>query len=245
MKVTSRYIGRLGNNMFQLAAAIGYAKKYGYEWASEPRNDEVPGWFDFFDLPISKPPMRSYQCHDPKQFNYKSIPNQGSIRLVGFFQSEKYFAHCADYIKSIFRLVPCHLYDYCSIHVRRGDYVKYARSFPPTRLSYIDKAMKEMTDRGVKKFMVFSDDIGWCKENIKGVEYSEGYNEYADLCRMASCSNHIIANSSFSWWGAWLGVNPDRHVISPSHKNWFGSENGVTKAIGSPKDIIPDRWQQI
>ena len=245
--VTARYIGRLGNNMFQLAAAIGYARHYGYTWKSEPKNDEVPEWFSYFpNLPIGLARSNSYQCHAPNTFNYKLIPNQGSTRLMGFFQSEKYFVHCKEEVKEVFKLpVTIGYQDYCSIHVRRGDYVKYAAHFPPTSLNYLRLAMKEMKSRGVKKFIVCSDDINWCKKNMDGVEFSEGLNPFEDMALMASCGNHIITNSTFSWWAAYLGVNPDRHVISPSHSAWFGPKNGVTLAIGSPKDIIPDNWQQI
>lgn len=252
--VSSRYIGRLGNNMFQVAAAIGYANLYGCKWQCNPTNPEVPGWFDFFpNLPRGNPPGNSYQCHDPKTFNFKKIPFQGSVQLMGFFQSEKYFKHCEDEVKEVFKLpVTEGMEEFCSIHVRRGDYVQYSADFPPITTEYISAAIREMmTGKGVTKFIVFSDDIPWCKKNIfsfgKGVElkFSEGRNEFEDMALMASCGNHIIANSSFSWWGAWLGVNRERHVISPRHKDWFGPNNGVTKAIGVPKDLIPDRWQQI
>lgn len=247
MKVSSRYIGRLGNNMFQLAAAIGYARNYNGMWVSETHNEEVPNFYKFFpDLPRGIAGGQTYQCHDPSTFNYKKIPNLGNCRLMGFFQSEKYFEHCKEEVKEVFKLPITEGYlDYCSIHVRRGDYVKYASSFPPTPLSYITKAIQRMRVNGYRKFIVFSDDIAWCKANIPGMEYSEGRNEFQDMALMASCGSHIIANSTFSWWGAYLGCNPDRKIISPSHKCWFGSKNGVTMAIGTPKDIIPDNWEQI
>lgn len=246
MIVTSRYIGRLGNNMFQLAAAIGYARRYGGEWRSLAQNEECPEFYNYFpNLPTSPPRGRAYQCHDPSTFNYKPIKNQGSVNLMGFFQSLKYFEHCQDEVKEVFKLpVNPDMYQYCSIHVRRGDYVKYKDSFPPVSLRYISAAMATMKADGVDKFMVFSDDIEWCKANIKGVEFSQG-NPFEDMANMASCSNHIIANSSFSWWGAYLGINPDKHIISPSACTWFGKKNGVTMAIGTPKDLIPDGWQQI
>lgn len=244
--VTSRYIGRLGNNMFQLAAAIGYATRFGYTWKSSDVNNEVPDWFNYFpDLPRSRSGGRSYQCHDPKTFNYKPIPHMGGCTLMGFFQSLKYFDHCQDEVKEVFKLpIISGMEEYCSIHVRRGDYVQYKKSFPPVTINYINKAIKEMKKRGVKKFIVFSDDIKWCKSHIKNVEFSSG-TPFEDMSKMASCGNHIIANSSFSWWAAYLGINPDRHIITPSHKTWFGKDNGVVQAIGYPKDIIPDGWQQI
>jgi len=99
------------------------------------------------------------------------------------------------------------------------------------------------------KFLVFSDDIQWCKENIKSnpwhdIEFSEGRNELQDLSLMASCGHHIIANSTFSWWGAYLGHNPTKIVISPSHKrgNWFGLESGIKQDC---IDLLPSDWIQI
>jgi hypothetical protein len=165
---------------------------------------------------------------------------------MGFFQSLKYFEHCQDEVKEVFKLPRTDgLQSYVSIHVRRGDYVKYAKSFPPVTLDYIHKAMTRMKYYGFTNFMVFSDDINWCKANIKGVKYSAGNNAFEDMSLMASCGNHIISNSTFSWWAAYLGINPDRHIISPSHKSWFGTGNGVVQAIGYPKDIIPEGWEQI
>jgi hypothetical protein len=244
---TARYIGRLGNNMFQLAAAIGYANRYKCRWASVPNNEEVPDFYNYFpNLPRFRAPNSSYQCHDPKTFNYKPIKFQGSVNLMGFFQSEKYFEHCKDEVKEVFKLpVTEGMQDYTSIHVRRGDYIKYKESFPPVTLNYIRSAITEMKIRGHKKFMFFSDDINWCRQNFSGVEFSTGKNPFEDMALMASCGNHIISNSTYSWWGAYLGVNPDRHIISPSHKSWFGRGNGVVMAIGAPKDIIPEGWQQI
>lgn len=235
--------------MFQIAAAIGYAKSYGYRWRGDSENKEVPGWYSFFPkIPRGHLTGNRILAHDPRDFNFKQFRNVGNCQLHGFFQSYKYFAHCEDEVKEVFSLPRTEGYlDYCSIHVRRGDYVKYRGSFPPVSVEYIQKAMSEMKNKGIKKFIVFSDDINWCKQHVRGngIEYSEGKNEFEDLSLMASCGNHITANSTFSWWGAWLGINPNKHVISPSHKSWFGRNNGVVQAIGYPKDIIPDNWQQI
>jgi len=233
--------------MFQIAAAIGYAKRFGYQWRGEPVNHEVPRWYDFFPhIPKGGLTGQPHCAHDGKDFNFKSIPNYGTCQLHGFFQSLKYFEHCQDEVREVFKLpVTEDMQECCSIHVRRGDYVEYAADFPPVTENYIKQAIFQMRERGVKKFMFFSDGMNWCRAKFPNLEYSEGRNEYEDLALMASCGNHIIANSTFSWWGAYLGVNPDRHIISPSHKSWFGSKNGVVKALGAPKDIIPNGWQQI
>jgi hypothetical protein len=93
-----------------------------------------------------------------------------------------------------------------------------------------------MKSKGYEKFMVFSDDIDWCKQNFIGDEYifSEGQKNYQDLIMMSGCQSHIIANSSFSWWGAWLGNNSQKSIIAPS--NWFGPKGP------SNYEIIPTNW---
>ena len=266
--VVAKHIGRLGNNMFQIAAAIGYAKKYGYEWAADPSNGHGEPYSSihtsFPNLPKSTPsgvrfhehPNRFCNIHnkhlDECHFNYHDIPNLGpDVILSGFFQSWKYFEHCKEEVKQIFKLEHIPGYeDYVSIHVRRGDYVQHAGSFPPITVGYIHEVIYQIDSRigHSKKLIFFSDDIQWCKDNFtfidRVVEYSEDRNELQDLSLMASCGHHIIANSTFSWWGAYLGHNPNRIVISPSCENgsWFGPTAGVKHAV---VDLLPPEWIQI
>lgn len=243
--VTCRFIGRLGNNMFQAAAVIGYAKKNGVPWFIPSLNRESPGFYGFFPEfqlknHLNNRSLQVHNCGHPNQFNFQRLPYWPTgISLHGFFQSLKYFDHCQGTIKKYFKLNTVKGYeDYVSIHVRRGDYVQHAAHFPPLTMPYISQAMAQFPDR---KFLVFSDDIPWCQANIPGGEYPNG-DELADLSLMASCSDHIIANSTFSWWGAYLGINPKRKIISPHHTQWFGRHNGVKKP---PIDLIPDGWEQL
>lgn len=246
--VTYQPIGRLGNQMFQLAAAIGYARKYNAQYFAPYDTKEVPGFHTFFNVrKYDGNEFRRYNQADPSQFNYSPIPEfKHGVKLVGFFQSEKWFEGAHDEIRKVFHL-NIQPIDAVSIHVRRGDYVVHANSFPPVNDDFLIKAMSKA---GGNKFIFFSDDIKWCQDfahrsfspfdNID-ISFSEGRNEIEDLSLMASCSHHIIANSTFSWWGAWLGHNPDKIVVSPHYENWFGP--GFTGA--PPKDIIPDSWHQI
>jgi hypothetical protein len=102
-------------------------------------------------------------------------------------------------------------------------------------LSYYEEALKHFDDRQV---IVFSDDPGWCKEQSLFSDdrflVSESEDNKIDLCLMTFCTSHIIANSSFSWWGAWLS-NSEK-VIAPS--KWFGPNN----ADKETKDLIPETW---
>lgn len=249
-KVTYQPIGRLGNQMFQCAAAIGYAKKYNVGWACPNDTKEVPRFHEFF------PGLQRYDGHefkrynvaDPSQFDYSPIPfHPNGVKLVGFFQSEKFFEGAQDEIRKVFKL-NIEPVDAVSIHVRRGDYVMHSNSFPPVTEDYLLKGLLlNINVAPPEKIIIFSDDPKWCMDNLTTinktykVEYSEGRNEYDDLSLMASCSHHIIANSSFSWWGAWLGHNPNKIVVSPHYTSWFGP--GFTGA--PPKDLIPDSWHQI
>ena len=111
-------------------------------------------------------------------------------------------------------------YDIVAMHVRRTDYLNFPDIFERCTLDYYFKAMS-MFSSETHRFLVFSDDMEWCKENIKGegIMYSEGFPAIEDLCIMAECQHFIIANSTFSWWGAWLAKSPDKRVIMP--EKWF------------------------
>ena len=88
--------------------------------------------------------------------------------------------------------------------------------------------------------MVFSDDLDWCKETFLGNRFTfiSGNRDYQDLFLMSMCKNNIIANSSFSWWGAWLNTNLNKKVIAP--KKWFGPQLSL-----SSDDIYPNTWEII
>lgn len=251
--VYPQFIGRLGNNMFQIAAAIGYARKHNVGWAI--RKGYVERGFNvnqvdrfFPHLPGFDGQFRGY---DEPTYDYKEIPfHPQGVRLVGFWQSIKYFEHCQDEVRDTFRLKHIDGYkDYVSIHVRRGDYTQHSGSFPPVTIEYLQQALKIFTDKGYNKFIVFSDDQLWCRANlvsyIDGVQFTfaENQNEFQDLCMMASCEHNIIANSSFSWMAAFCNKNQDKIIVSPSQEgfNWYGSGAGVK----NPKTLVPDNWIQI
>ncbi len=265
MSVIAKHIGRLGNNMFQIAAAIGYARKYGYDWAVDQNSGVSEPYSSIHQVfpNLPKGNMQGIRFHEhPNEickihgvhknechFDYHQIPDLGpDVVLTGFYQSWRYFEHCKEEVKNVFELPHWKEYeDYVSIHVRRGDYVQHQGSFPPVDVPYINKSLTTLGERigDIKKFIVFSDDIQWCKMvigNDSRAEFSEGRNERQDLEIMASCKHHIICNSTFSWWGAYLGHNPDRIVISPSADTWFGPQAGVKKPV---VDLIPENWIQI
>jgi hypothetical protein len=247
-----QFIGRLGNNLFQIAACIGYAKQHNVGWGIKKgyiekgfNVNQVDKYFPH--LPECRESFRRYT--EP-EFNYRQIPffPQG-VNIVGFFQSLKYFENAQDEVRDALKIKYVDGYqDHVAIHVRRGDYTQHPDNFPPITSEYVWNALAAIGRKlfRIPKAIVFSDDIEWCKHNLDlagEVIYSEGRNEYEDLCLMASCGHNIIANSSFSWWGAFLNRNPDKVVVSPSYltPNWFGEKGGVR----DPKDLIPDNWIQI
>lgn len=267
MTVVARHIGRLGNNMFQIAAAIGYARKYNYQWGVDPSNGHGEPYSAihkvFPNLHKAEPAGVRYHEHKneycPKHgthkdichFDYHEIPDLGpDVVFTGFYQSWKYFEHCKDEVKEVFKLPHVEGYeDYISIHVRRGDYVQHSGSFPPITMKYITDAMVYFTDKwDVKEYKLvwFSDDIQWVKDQFQNIHRGDIYidepDELKSLSLMASCGHHIIANSSFSYWGAYLGHNPNMIVISPSAETWFGPQSGVKRPVN---DLILPAWIQI
>lgn len=172
-------------------------------------------------------------------YNPDSELIQDGTSLYGYFQTEKYFLHIRENIlqqfsfKSDIRKVSEEYIrkiresnkasQIVSIHVRRGDYVMFPDHHPTCSKNYYEQATSQFSDIPDKIFVVFSDDIEWCRNEFKGSEFiiCDIQYSFAELCIMSLCDHHIIANSSFSWWGAWLNKSQNKKVIAPSR--WFGS----------------------
>ena len=133
-----------------------------------------------------------------------------------------------------------------SIHVRRGDYVNHPLFGGICDKAYYQRAItyiQEKTD--CDYYIIFSNDIKWCEENLSAllmgknvvfVNWNKGKDSYQDMYLMSRCNYNIIANSSFSWWGAWLNNNPEKIVVAP--KIWM-------KVLDNDFDIIPTSWIRI
>lgn len=176
--------------------------------------------------------------------------------LFGYFQSEKYFKDFEPLIRQDFNYQPdLSIYDtdviealqstgVTAIQFRRGDYVTNLatnRSIGVCTMDYYERAINHITSQGNPvRFLVFSDDIEWCRQNVKlgGAVYVErmGGSPLDDMFLAARCKNIILANSTFSWWCAWLNQNPDKIVIAP--KIWF--RDSVLQE--QSHDLIPDSW---
>lgn len=251
-------LGRLGNQMFQYASLRGIAANRGYDFGIPPSNFSDP-WnehqlFNVFELHHLNPsnvkfldngyaPVAKETTFGFDELLFNQCPNE--ITVWGFFQTEKYFNHIKQSIKEDFTfrrhiLEPCkemmsEVESPISLHVRRTDYTTNP-NHTALDLSYYEEALKQFdSDRTV---IVFSDDAEWCNQQKLFSDdrfmISENTDNAVDLCLMTLCSDHIIANSSFSWWGAWLSNS--NKVIAPS--KWFGPGN----ADKSTSDLIPERW---
>ena len=181
-----------------------------------------------------------------EHFSYIKIPYIENCKyyLDGYWQSEKFFIELSELIRKDFepsksilnKILENPLSDTTiSLHVRRGDYLTSNGFHPVQSINYYQKAIETIGE--YDNIFVFSDDIKWCKENLKfkNMIFIEGLSDLEDLHLMSMCKHNIIANSSFSWWGAWLNKNPNKIVVSPTI--WF---NGLNSS-----DIIPENWIRI
>ena len=183
----------------------------------------------------------------------KRVPE--SCYLVGYWQSEKYFQAAASVIREdlTFKLplqnrnaaLAEHIgqVNAVSLHVRRGDYFKNPKvnaTHGLCSLDYYRAAIQYLADRVEQPyFFLFSDDMDWVKEHLKMdfpcqyVDNNRNEASYNDMHLMSLCRHHIIANSSFSWWGAWLNPRPEKIVVAP--KKWFANPCNVN-------DLFPHGW---
>lgn len=180
--------------------------------------------------------------------------------LEGFWQSELYFNEIRETLIKDFEvekpLTGKNLkvfeeikgVDSISLHVRRGDYVsnQQTNSFHGTcSLNYYKRSLDYIIEKkpGDLKIFAFSDDPQWIKENLKTeipirfVDHNDADANFEDLRLMSLCKNNIIANSSFSWWGAWLNQNSEKIVIAP--QRWFNNDKVDTS------DVVPNSWTRI
>jgi len=125
----------------------------------------------------------------------------------------------------------------CSIHIRRGNYLNLQQFHPVQDIHYFNKSIEKIPNDSY--FLIFSDDIKWCKMNFPNDErfiFIENNNDYEDLLLMSLCENNIISNSTFSWWGAYLNKNPNKIVVAP--EKWFGFGN----SMNDTKDLYCEKW---
>lgn len=236
--------GRLGNQMFQYAALKGIARYHGYDFCIPlvgmfGTNDERVfasdvNLYDFPNIIENIIQLTEYPTREESSFRFDAnlfYDCEDGTNLSGYFQSERYFKHIDDEIRSDFtfnqfvsRMTESYiggLYgdsELISLHIRRSDYTTDP-NFHVLDLNYYQSALELLNlDLPV---LVFSDDPEWCEKQFffksDNFKVSKSNNTLVDLCLMSKCHYHIIANSSYSWWGAWLANS--QKVIAP--KKWF------------------------
>lgn len=261
------YCGRLANQMFQYAALVGIAIKnqydYGipYENSKKSKTTQAYGHkeklelMDEFNLSAKDStgfrPDHTLEYYDLR-YNESMFNVLDNTNMCGYFQSPKFFDHCSDKIKDEFSFTlktteQCWEklssfdsdFQVSAVHVRRTDYANSNGFHNMLDMCYYDEAISNI---GSGKYVIFSDDIGWCKENFvsddnKQFFFSEGMDQFQDMCLISMCKNVIMANSSFSWWGAYLNSHANT-IIAP--KKWLG-----TSLEDSWRDIYCEDWIKI
>lgn len=246
--------GGLGNMMFQLAAAKGIIKITNHKLVCDFNHVGTlhthPSLYRnniFKNIETSNDQLLNNYTNisiDDFRYNNISLPNTNT-KLEGYFQSYKYFDHIQEEIIKMFspdiKDIKYVQTKYnvgkgiVSLHVRRGNYTNLSDYHHNLNLNYYLNAIDYFEN---KSFLVCSDDIEWCREHFKGdrFQFIEEEQDYIDLYAMSLCEHHIIANSTFSWWAAYLNPNPNKIVIYPD--KWFGIKNSHFKTI----DLFPDEW---
>lgn len=236
-----------------------------FEVASKADINSVLGWQSAVTIQriVSRKPfslfIRKHFIAEP-HFKYWSGLNnlKNDCYLSGYWQSEKYFVDFIDQIREDFQFrhrlegKNVELSDKImavnavSLHVRRGDYINNPKTMAThglCTLEYYRDAIQYVANRVEQpQFFIFSDDIEWAKSNLKidfphaYVQHNRDKESYNDMHLMSLCQHHIIANSSFSWWGAWLNPGIDKIVVVP--KKWFVTQTDV-------RDLLPNGWMTL
>ncbi len=255
------YKGPLGKRVYELEYFNIKPKFVSQEEAQKHineikvRNSYLPGFLRHM-FKIQKYKVLSDKVFEKEDNLYEPelLEFKGDRYYEGYFQDEEYFIQHRDEILQAFTL-KAPLDDAnakmlekikntnsVSLHMRRGDYLVLQETFGLCTLKYYKNAIEYMASKTENPhFFLFSDDIEWVRENLKInypctiVDINTPQTGFFDLELMKNCKHNIIANSSFSWWGAWLNKNPDRIIIAP--KTWF--------LKGDRTNIVPKNWVKL
>ena len=244
--------GRLGNQMFQYASLLGLANETNRTPIANLSASDLPDCFTLGAVQdkVNESPQGFLEevgfAHNASYA--EALKNtQLDIDIIGYYQTSKYFdeLNTNNEVKANFefkeeiREKAGELLPYndvlVSVHIRRTDYVNLSEYHTNQPESYYKEALEHFEEY---RPVVFSDDIEWCKENMKWLGDKAVFmdnDQFTDLCLMSWCNGHIIANSSFSWWGAYLGGGK---TVAP--KNWFGP-----KGPQDWQDVYEKHWIQL
>lgn len=281
-----RFLGGLGNQMFQYACYKALSKKFpdvkadlnSFNFDTAHNGYELE---DIFQLTITKVSpftggiydiknrkwiyrkirrvlnLKKYHKAEEKDFTFDPaiFSDSKSRYYSGFWQNEDYFIDIADEIRKDFKfsaltaqqnidiLKKIEQTNSVGVHVRRGDYVNHPVFGGLCEKKYYDQAIQIVQSRtNDAKFFIFSNDIDWCVKNLninncEFISWNKGTQSYIDMQLMSACKHNIIANSSFSWWAAWLNNNPEKIVIGP--EKWLHGDQYDTSTL------LPASWIKI
>jgi hypothetical protein len=231
--------GRLGNQLWQIAGTLGIAaQRRTNAWFNPwPYMSlfSVPG-HHFVDGPLEGDIAWTITGHiaEPFRFYLQDVSLWRDIepRIHEYFTpSDHSLARMTERFSDLLAIP-----NKTALHIRRGDFLEHPTAFPVQTESYCRQGLEAIGDSNV---LVFSDDIAWCREHlawVHGALFVEGNADHEDLFLMTRCEHHVIANSSFSWWGAFLSGDP--HPIYPV--NWYG--DGFLGLGINPRLLFVDEW---
>ena len=241
--ITVKLLGGLGNQIFQFAYGLAL-KESGYE-VQYDRRALVEGThreysLSFFGIKADASGNSPQVYEDGLRYNSEYLRPARGNTMVGYWQSEKYFANVSEKVREALKFKDSGPdLDAIAIHVRRQDYIGLQHFHGMPDLDYYFEGVAYIRKKAGRNLpvRVFSDDHRWCVENFPpDFTIMNGGNKYEDLKLMAACDYHVIANSSYSWWGAWL--SRDRITVAP--KQWFNPAAGIDDT-----DIVPERWRKM
>lgn len=252
MAVTCTLSGRWGNICYSLAMLIAYAKKHGLEYYiptearayNHFRNGDVSMPFHVESTgkkPINPRVYREINRSHGNPYFYE-VPKMDNVSFDGYWQSFLHWGEYKDDIVKAFNFPYKMNKGVTSLSIRRGDCVN-SPNFPIAPKCYYQNAVAYMQERGFNKFLVDSDDLNWCRENIKSedfngaeFEFSTITNEYDSYMSIMGCENNITARSTWSLTAAWLNQNPNKIVCVPTTKfQWW---KGMNRDLLTGTDFI-------
>jgi hypothetical protein len=255
--IFSEASGRLGNQLFQLGLLFAIRERHGHEFYLPHAGESLWGCFDL-DVPSAGTECsREFrEVNGSCNYDARVFEQPDGTSFHGYFQSYRYLESCRDDLVRFLRFNSDHrawsqalLFAYrrrhkgplVSLHVRRGDYVNTGFEDAWGNLAadgYYDRAVASLGDDVT--YLVFSDDIAWCRRSLEldRAEFVD-VDHGTSLAVMAGCDVNIIANSTYSWWGAYL--NPAAEVYAPSR--WFGP--AMPPPNDRQDDIVLPNWRRI
>lgn len=203
---------------------------------------------------LKKTPFGKKTIYNNESYTFdKKVLGMDGYYLEGYWQSEKYFSDIREKILEAYRFPEFSTSEQkayaeqiqnslsVSVHIRRGDYLNYSYLQNICTPAYYNWAMRYFREKYPERaqFYIFTNDVPWAKEHFRErdchfVTGNSGADSFRDMQLMSLCRHNIIANSSFSWWGAWLNQNPEKIVIAP--EKWINS--GTDEQV----DVIPESW---